>query len=1279
MEGMVLRFRILGPLEVEQNGHALRLGGKQRQALLAVLLLHANEPVASEQLVEELWGDAPPDTATKIIQNNVSQLRKLLRPGVLLTRGRGYLLRAEPEELDARSFERLADEGREALARGDARTASATLREGLGLWRGPALADFVYEPFAQSEIGRLEELRLAASEDRIEADLALGRHADLVGELEALVVQHPLRERLRAHLMMALYRSGRQADALEVYKRTRQHLIDELGLEPGPALQRIERAVLAQDASLELAPTPNARAHVLAAEELPAAREPEREARKTASVLFTELLWPTSAIDPETLSALQSRVVESLSPALVRYGGAVEEVVPNGVMAVFGVPTTHEDDALRAVRAAADLRDALATLNEELERDGHPLLAIRTGVSTGTVVTGIRRTVTGEVVNAAAALAQAAQPGEILIGQETAQLIREAARLEPAESAPGRHAWRVLDLVVGAPAIPRHFETTMVGREREFAQLRQAFGRAVHDWTPHLFTVLGPPGIGKSRLAHELASSLAAEATVVTGHCLPYGEGITFWPLVEIVRQLAGENSRDGLVRLLAGEEDAEVVAERIAGAIGVVERASASEETFLAVRRLLEVVARERPLVLVLEDVHWAEPTLLDLVEHVVDWTRDAPVLLLCLARPELLEQRPAWGGGMVNATSILLEPLSDPESDTLIENLLESTTAEKPLEGAVRARIVDAAAGNPLFLEQMLALIAEEGAEGGELAVPPSIQALLAARLDHLPAGERTVLECASINGQEFWSDAVTELSSEAVRASVGDHLLMLVRRDLIRQVRPSPAGEGVYRFRHILIRDAAYESITKPIRAGLHERFADWLEGGVGERGSEREEIIGYHLEQAYRLRNELGSMGESGRTLAGRAADHLAAAGRRASARGDAPGAVNLLSRASRLMNEGAPDRPELMADLADALREAGDFTQAEKALAEVAEAATASGDRGLATYAHMTRLRLQVAADPSVDTEQLEREARRAVEVFEELGDERRLAKAWELLAWALWMRCQAGATEAALLQAIEHAQRAGDGRTEAQSLNLLLGAVFFGPLPVPEGIRRCQEIVARTAEQPRILSSALRALAGLRAMEGSFDEARTLLALCGAILEDLGLKVTAASLSETAAIIEMLAGDPAAAERSLRSGYAQLEQMGETSNSADLAAMLARALEAQGQADEALRFSEISSSIAAEDDLSPQVQWRSARAKALAGFGRTEEAETLAQEAVTLASQSDFLVLRGDALFVLGEVLLTAGRPRDAAAAVGQALKLYEQKQNTVSADQARRLLSGMA
>ena len=1277
MGTMAAEFRILGPLEVEQGSGALRVGGKKRQALLAVLLLHANELVPSEQLIDELWGDETPETAAKIIQNNVSQLRKLLEPGVLLTRGSGYLLRVEPDQLDARRFERLVEEGRQALATGDPESASAKLREGLALWRGPALADFVYEPFAKGEIAGLEELRLAAIEYRIEADLALGRHADLVSELEALLVQHPLRERLRAHLMLALYRSGRQAEALEVYKRTRQQLIDELGIEASPALQRLEKAILLQDASLELPAPPSVRSEPLPADGPAAAREQERDVRKTVSVLLAELL-SLGPIDPEALRELLVRAAERLAPVLERHGGTVEEAMSGGVMAVFGVPAVHEDDALRAVRAAAELPEALERLNEELVREGHAGLSVRTGVSTGEVVTGAQasgRTVTGEVVTVAAGLAQAAGAGEILIGEGTELLVREAAHLEPAGplavAGAERPAWRLLELVPGALPIPRRLEAAMIGREPELAQLRQALDRAVHEWTAYLFTVLGAPGIGKSRLANELASSVGADATVLTGRCLPYGEGITFWPLAEIVRQLAGENPREVLPQLLAGEEDAELLAERIAGAIGPVERASAGEETFWAVRRLFEAVARERPLVLVLEDMHWAEPTMLDLVEHVADWTRDAPILLLCLARPELLEQRPTWAGGKLNATSILLEPLSEVECDALIENLLETR-----LEENVRVRIVEAAGGNPLFLEQMLAMVTEEGFAGGEPAVPPSIHALLAARLDRLDPDERAVLERASVIGKEFLYSAVVDLSPEHDRESVGAHLQMLVRRELIRPVRSPFAGENAFRFRHILIGDAAYETVTKRTRAELHERFADWLEGRAGGRRSESEEIVGYHLEQACRWRAELGPLGERGLELARRAAERLAAAARSAYARGDLPAAVNLLSRAARLADEEAPERPELLADLAEALRETGDFKRAEAVLAEVSDTAAASGDRALETYAHVNRLRLQVAADPEIKADELEREARRAAEVFEELGDEHRLAKAWELLAWALWLRCRAAATEDALGRAIEYARRTGDGRAEAQSLNLFLGATFFGPLPVAEGIRRCEEILARTADQPRIRASTLRALAGLTAMEGHFDEARTLLTLCRAILEDLGLKVTAASVSETAAIIELLAGDPAAAERDLRSGFEQLDQMGETSNSADLAALLAQALHAQGYADDALRFSEISEQAAGSGDLSPQVQWRAARAKVLAGCGQTSQAETLAREAVALAAESDFLVLRGDTLMDLAEVLRLVGRPSEAAPAVEEALRLYEQKGNTVSAGRARALLS---
>jgi predicted ATPase/DNA-binding SARP family transcriptional activator len=1224
-------FRILGPLEVEQPGGTIDLGGRNRQALLAVLLLNANELVPSEQLIEELWGEKAPQTAVKIVQNNVSQLRKVLAPGTLVTRPPGYVLQIELEQLDAARFRRLADEGRRLLAGGDAEGAAATLRQALSLWRGPALADFAYESFAQGEIASLEELRLSALEDRIEADLALGRHGELVGELESVVVQNPLRDRLRGALMLALYRSGRQAEALEVYKATRRQLVDELGIEPGPALQRLEQLILQQDASLEPPP----------ARETPAvAPADEPEARKTVSVLFAELI---ARGDPERMRDALGEAADAVTRALERHGGRVEHDGYGGVLAVFGVPRAHEDDALRAVRAAVDARGALADVD------------VRTGISTGEVVAAGTE-MTGDVVAHAMGLARAAGRSEILVGEGTERLVRAATQLE--ETGPldvrGREtaAWRLLDVAAGALPIPRRLEAAMVGRERELSQLRQAFERAVHESTPYLFTVLGPPGIGKSRLATELAAAAAAEgALVLTGRCLSYGEGITFWPLAEIVAQLAGPSPRETLVRLLAGEEDAAVLADRIAGAIGRVEHASASEETFWAVRHLFETLARERPLVLVLEDLHWAEPTMLELVEHVADWARDAPIFLLCLARPELLELRPAWAGGKLNATSILLEPLSEPESATLIDNLHDAR-----LEESVRSRILEASGGNPLFLEQMLALVTAEGA----VDIPPSIHALLAARLDRLGPAEREVLQRASVVGREFEHSQVAALSPEDARESVRTQLQLLARRDLIQHVR----GDS-FRFRHVLIGEAAYESLPKRTRAELHARFAARLE----RQEPERDELIGYHLEQASRWRSELG---QTDRELAARASGRLAAAAASARARGDVPAIVNLLSRAARLQDAATPGRAELLIDLAEALRETGDFKRAEEVLAEASDAAAASGEAALQEYVHLSRLRLQVAADPAIEAEALEREARRITSVFEEFGDDRRLAKAWELLAWALWLRCRAAETEEALGHAIEHASRAGDGRLEAQCLNLYLGATFFGPVPVAEGIRRCEELLARTADKPRVTASTFRALAGLTAMEGRFDEARTYLALCRAILEDLGLKVTAASASETAAIVELLAGDPAAAEREARSGYEQLEQMGETSNSADLAAILAHALHAQGELAEALRASEIGERAAAPGDLSPQVQWRTARAKVLAARRRKLDAERLAREAVSLAAESDFLGLRADALMTLAAIV----RERRV---IEDALRLYEQKGNLVSAKGVHALLAEIA
>ena len=1265
-----IEFRILGPFEARRASRPLRLGGARQRSLLAALVIRANTPVSRDRLIADLWEADPPDTAAKMVQNYVSQLRKLLGPQALVTRPQGYELVVDSEQVDARRFESLVEEGRRELAESAALHAAELLREALGLWRGAALLDFAYEPFAQAEIARLEELRLIALEDRIAADLALGRHTELVGELEALAAQQPLREPFRVQLMLALYRSGRQAEALDVYHKTRELLIERLGIEPSRPLKRLERAILLQDPSLEQESEPepdDVRA---------AAPAPLREVRKTVSVVFAEVITVGPRLDPEALRRPLAAALETVSQVLERYGGSVETLPTEAVAAVFGIPAVHEDDALRAVRAAVELRDAIAGSTRELGEDWGGRIAIRAAVNTGAVVAEGPRVAAGDAIDLAARLSQAAAADEILISDPTLRLVESSVRVEAADplrlegSSEALAAWRVVD-GISPPEIRRRADTPMVGRERELAELRQAFERAARERLPYLFTVLGGPGIGKSRLAAEFASSLELEATVLAGRCLPYGEAITFWPLAEIVRQAAGDDTRAAIVELLARENDGELIADRIVGALGVVESAPPSEETFWAARKLLEVLARRRPLVLVLEDLHWCATTFLDLVEHVADWARDAPILLVCLARPELLEARPSWGGGKLNATSISLGPLSGREAAALIETV---AGGEQLPEEALR-RAAEAAEGNPLFLEEMLRMLSENGSEG-ELTVPPTIQALLAARLDRLHAEERAVLERASVIGKEFWRGAVLDATPEAARAAVDVHLQTLVRRELIRPHRSLFPGDEAFRFRHILLREAAYDSVPKETRGELHERFAEWLERTAGPRAREFEEMIGYHLEQAFRYRDELGPVDEHGEELLLRASDRLAAAGRRAYARGDLPAAVGLLARASSLLEPGAPRLPELLVDLGEALRETGDFDGAEGVLAEAAEAAAELGDGGLEAAARLAGLRLRLTTDPEIKPDELLAEAKRAADVFARLGDERRLAKAWELMAWVPWFRCRAGEAEEALQRAIEHARHAGDRRTEAQSLHFLVGTAFFGPKPLDAAISLCEEILEEPAQQRRVVASALRSLAGLKAMEDSFDDARLLISACRTILEDLGLRVTAASAAETAGIIELLAGDPGAAERVLRQGYETLEEMGETIVAPVLAALLAQALHLQGRADEALRLSESSREAAAPDDLIAHVQWRTARAKALARTGETQEAEMLAREAVALAEETDFLVTHGDALADLAQVLRAAGRPDEAVPILRAALALYEQKGSIVSVAAARAALA---
>ena len=1252
-------FRILGPLEVRLDGRIVTLEGAKARALLVLLLVHANTVVPSEQLIEDLWSGSPPSSAPNALQVYVSQLRKLVGREALVTRPPGYLLRADPDLVDAVRFERLVEQARKELAGGTPEPALAALEEALSLWRGTPLSEFVYERFAQREIGRLEELRQAALEERFEAHLALGRGADLVGELEALVAEHPLRERLRGQLMLALYRSGRQAEALELYQATRRLLVDELGIEPSPSLQRLEGAILRQDPSLEPPP-----AAVAAAEPEPqAAAAPPREVRKTVTVLFLDLAREGGQLDPETRLRVTTRVLETAAGIVESHGGSVTELPASRLMAVFGVPAVHEDDTLRAVRAANELGETLARLNEEFERDWGVRLLARVGIETGEVMAGA--SVAGEAIDAAARLEQSAKPGEILVGVGTHELLRGIASFEASGE-----AFRLLEVPPDAALIARR-ETSMVGRARELGLLQQAFDRVAGERTPMLFTLLGPAGIGKSRLAAELGSLVAGRATILTGRCLPYGHGITFWPLAEVVRQAAGATTAEAIAALLPDHPDADVIATRVAAAVGRPDAEAASDETFWAIRKLLQGLALDRPLLLVFDDLQWAEPTFVDLLESVVDLSRDVPILLLCLARPELLEERPTWGGGKVSATSMLLEALSDEESEELIAQVL----GERTLPQDTRARVAEAAEGNPLFLEQMLAMIAERGGADGDVVPPPTIQALLAARLDRLGPSERTVIERASVVGREFSQEALASLGdSEEDGTSLGRELDALVRRDLVRPFSiPFAHGEG-FRFRHNLVREAAYAAIPKQVRAVLHERCATWLEEGSDPSREEQEEILGYHLERAYLYQVELGPVDEAARELAERAAEHLAVVGERAYDRGDGPAAANLLSRAVSLLPAESSTRLDLLVDLGDALRESGEFQQAEGVLTEAIERAAASGERSREARAFVVRLRMQMQTESDFAAPPLLAATDRAIEVLEGVGDERGLAKAWSVRAWFPWLRCNASGAEEAVLRALEYARRSGDERAEAYSLNLLLGAGLFGPRPVSEAIERCDELLGLPPRQQRVKALAYRALAGLVAMEGRFDEARELLERDRAIIEDVGLRVAAAVASEIWGILEMLAGRPDAAERRLREGYEILEAMGEKSGLSTLAAMLAHVVYAQGRYDEAFRFTEISEEAAPDEDLSANVYWRGGRAKILARRGRLPEGEKLARNALELAEATDFLNMHAHALLDLGEVLRLAGRGTEAVTAVGEALRLYERKGNEVAARQARSL-----
>jgi len=1051
--------------------------------------------------------------------------------------------------------------------------------------------------------------------------------------------------------MLALYRSRRQAEALDAYSRTRQRLVDELGIDPSPELQRLERAILNQDPSLAL-PEPVHPATV--ASPAPPAHEPrpatQQTSRKTVTVLFADFaLTPTlgATIEPETLEPVFSSLGDELAKVVEKHGGSIHWSSEIEIVAVFGLPRVHEDDALRAVRASVELREAIAGLSPRLENDFGVRVDVRVGVNTGQVVAGLAfaSPAMGGASSVAARLGRTAAVGEILIAATTKELVRDAVTVEAADS-----GWRLLD-VFGALGVERRLEVPTVGREDELETLRRAFDSVVRDRSPSIVTVVGPPGIGKSHLARAFAELIDASARVLVGRSRAYGEGSTFAPLAEIVRRLGGESPLEAIRGIVAGDQEGEVVVERIAAAIGLSESGGQTETTFWAVRKLFEALARDAPLVVLLDDLHWADPTFLDLVEHVVDWAFDSPILLVGLSRPELLEERPNLAGAGRNASALALKPLGAAESEALVDNLVDGSE----LDARRRALITDAAGGNPFFLEQMVAMHTVENAS--PIAIPPTIQALLAARLDRLEADQLAVLELASIMGKEFWPSALAELASESPSA-LNATLRELVRKQLIEPARSTiPVGDAL-RFNSGLIRDAVYESVPKRARAALHERVAAWLARAVGEQAvGQFEEMLGHHFEEGYRYLGELGPLDEHARAVGRSGAEHLGAAGRRAFARGDMAVASALLLRAAALLRADDPARLELLATIGEALQETGDFKRSLEVLDEAIEVGDAK--------APVIRALVQ-ASSGAGSGDAIVREAERAIAAFEPARDDAGLATAYRMLAWAHGTEGRYGDAADAARRAVEHADAAGDARQNLRASTLYALSALHGPTPVSEAAERCRQIVDDVAGDRRAEGLVTIILGWLEAMGGDFERARELAGRGRAILDDLGTNVLAASTVSSE--IEMLAGDPAAAERDLRRDFDALTELGETYLRSTVAGDLAQAVYVQGRYDEALDLAAVAEELASADDVISQVFWRSVRAKVLAHRGRADEALPLAEQAVDLIRGTDSPVTLARTLVDLAEVQSLGDRSEAAHDALSEAAALLERKENVVAA-----------
>jgi len=1026
---------------------------------------------------------------------------------------------------------------------------------------------------------------------------------------------------------------------------------------------------------------------------------PAHEVRKTVTIIFSDLKGSTALgehLDPEAMREVTDRYFSAMAAEIVRHGGKIEKYIGDAIMAVFGLPRAHEDDALRAVRAAAGMQAALKRVNEDLLLRYGVELANRTGVNTGEVVANDDPTVdqklaTGDAVNVAARLEQAAPDNQIYLGEITYRLVRDAVEVETVEplSLKGKEqrvpAFRLVS-VVGLDGNRRGEDTPVVGRDLELAALEALYEDVSVNRVARLATVIGDAGVGKSRLVHAVTERIALGARELRGRCLPYGDGITFWPLRGMLTEVADirvdDSPEEARAKVLGivGDPD---VADRLDSAVGLDAAQFPLLELYWATRKFLEGQAAERPVIAIFDDIHWADPALLGLIEHILDSSSGAPVLMLATTRHDLIEEQPEWGE-RPGAIRLVLRPLSNTASAQVVANLLGAADLPKD----VLDRIIGAAEGNPLFVEQMLSMLIDGGAlrqedgcwvraeKYGEIAVPPTIQALLEARLDRLRREERAAVDPASVIGLEFAQTAVEALAPAAVRETIDKHLTALSNKQFIRPAEEAGQVGPRYRFDHHLVRDTVYNGLLKRARATLHVAFVRWADlfNAQHDRGLEFEEILGYHLEQAHRYLSELGPLDAQGIAIGNDAAGRLSSAARRAFARGDMESAATLFRRAIALLPADDPQRTALLPTFGETLIGLGDFAGARAALDQARSAAERIGDERVKASCQLVDIFIRLfSGEPGDGGDAMMRTVDGLIPLLERENADDELATAWRLIVLVHGIAGRYSLASEAAERSIVHARRAGDDRLIAKIGGILTNTALLGPTPVPQAITQCEDLIAGGLSDRQVEANTLCVLAQLRAMNGELATARSLYQRGRAILRDLAAGVSAAATGLDVARVELLGGDLALAEREVRADYKYLAAIGETYYLSSMAALLSRIVRDLGRDDEALALSKTAEEATAADDVVSQSMWRSIRAPILARAGDLVGAEEMAKAAVDLLRTSEAPDLQADALAELGAVLHMAGKTEESHKATAEAVALYGVKGNLAAAARAVR------